>query len=471
MEKFYDRGRMHELRSLEELYMRNEFTFAVIYGRRRVGKSALIREFLRRGNKKAIMFTAAESTDNENLEDFSQSIYKMIHPELGSHGVFRSWDGAFEYIAEASKKEKAVVVIDEYPYLAKARPSISSELQRCMETTMAGTDIMLILCGSSMNFMENQVLGYQSPLYGRRTAQYKIEPLDYYDSAEFFGSAGAEDKLLGYAATGGIPQYLNVISRKGTVAEGIEDAFFDKSGFLHEEPYNLLKQELREPAVYNAIIGAIASGATKLNEIAGKVKEDMSKVSKYLGVLINLGIIKREVPMLSEKNAKGVYTICDDMYRFWYRFVRKETALIKKGAPNIFDEKVRPFIQDFMGPVFEEVCREYLWRLNIKKKLPFMFSDIGRWWGGNPITKTETEIDIVAASAAKKDMIIGECKWQKEKVGPEVYNGLKEKAVLFPEKNIRYFLFSKAGFKPDLKKEAERDNRLTLVTLNDLFSI
>jgi len=469
VKKFYDRGRMHELRSLEELYARDEFTFAVIYGRRRVGKTSLIEEFIDRGNKRAVMFMAVESTDHENLENFSQSIYSMINPDLRSYGIFPTWNSAFEFITEESKKEKLVIVIDEYPFLAKARPSISSELQRCIDTMFLDTNIMLILCGSSMSFMENQVLGYQSPLYGRRTAQYKIEPFDYYDSAEFFGDASFEDKLLGYAVTGGVPLYLKIISKKDTVAEGIEDAFFSKSGFLREEPYNLLKQELREPAVYNAIIGAVASGATRLKDIADKVKEDASKVSKYMGSLIDLGILKREVPMLSNDGHRGIYAVSDNMYRFWYRFVRKEASLIKRSGEDVFEENVRPFISDFLGPIFEDVCKEYLWRLNVRKELPFLFSNIGKWWGGNPITRTETEIDIIAASTVKRDLIVGECKWKNKETGTDVFTLLKEKAALFPDRDIHYYIFSRSGFTSELKKEAKRNERLTLVDLDDLF--
>lgn len=468
MKKFFDGGRMRELRSLEELYSRSGFAFAVVYGRRRVGKTSLISEFIDRGEKKAIRFTATENTGRINRESFSSSVFR-IYPELSALGSFPSWESAFRYIAGQANGEKLIIEIDEYPYLAKADPAISSEIQKCIDTVLQDTGILLILCGSSMSFMENQVLGYQSPLYGRRTAQYRIMPLDYYDSAEFFGGADPQDRLLGYAAAGGIPQYLNIISQAGTVREGIEKAFFTKYGSLYEEPQNLLKQELREPALYNAIISKIAGGATKLGEIAAKVGEDDSKVAKYIRTLIDLGILGREVPILSKNERNGIYCIKDSMYRFWYRFVPDSVTMIENGYENIYERKVEPHIPDFMGHAFETVCRQYLIRLNAQDRLPFLFDEIGRWWGGNPATKKETEVDVVARSGDR--LILGECKWKNRETGTDVCRDLKERSAVFPGKDIHYFIFSKSGFTKDLTEEAEGDSRLTLVGLDDLFRV
>jgi len=466
MAKFFDGGRKRELKSLEELYSRDEFSFAVIYGRRRVGKTSLISEFISRGNKKAIRFTSTENTDTVNRESFSQSVFS-VYPELSLLKVFPTWESVFEYIATQAKGEKLVVEIDEFPYLAKANAAISSEIQKCIDKILQSTKIMLILCGSSMSFMENQVLGYESPLYGRRTAQYKILPLDYFDSSEFFGNASLQEKLLGYAVTGGIPQYLNAVSRAPTIEEGIASTFFSKHGFLYEEPQNLLKQELREPALYNAIIAAIAGGATKLNEITTKVREPSSKIVKYIKNLTDLGIIEKEISILAENERNGIYCIKDNMYRFWYRFVPSVTTLIESGYENIYEKKIKQFIPVFMGHVFEAVCRQYLIRLNAKDKLPFLFDSIGRWWGGNPITKKESEIDIIAVS--KDKLIVGECKWQNEEVSQTVYKELKQKAAMFSDKALYFYIFSKSGFTAGLVEEAKTDNALKLVDLSDLF--
>jgi len=471
MERFYEEGRSHELAYLEEQYESDKFEFAVIYGRRRVGKTSLIKEFIRRGDKKAIRFTATENTDIVNREDFSQTVFSA-YPGMSSLMCFPRWETAFEYIAKEAKNERIIVSIDEYPYLAKAHPPISSELQMCIDTFLRDTKTFLILCGSSMSFMENQVLGYQSPLYGRRTSQYSIRPLDYYSSAEFFGNAGYEDKLLGYAVTGGIPLYLSIIADAKAVAEGIDRSFFFTKGLLYEEPHNLLKQELREPALYNSIIRTIANGATKLSEISSKVKEADSTAGKYIRNLISLGILEKEAPMFADTDRAGRYRIKDGMYRFWHRFVPKAADLIEDGRKNIFMSIETSMISDFMGHAFEDVCRQYLRRMNVRDKLPFLFNKIGRWWGGNPITKAETEIDIIAASDGKA--ILGECKWINKKMGTEIYEGLREKMRAVPQligRDVHFYLFSRSGFTESLLREAEKDERLRLVGLNDLFDM
>jgi AAA+ ATPase superfamily predicted ATPase len=470
MKQFYDSGRTHELNSLDELYNKDGFAFAVVYGRRRVGKTSLIDEFVKRGKKKAIRFTAVENTDVMNRARFSRSIFS-VYPTLSKITSFPSWESAFDYIVEQAKGEKLILEIDEYPYIAKAYPPISSELQAYIDLVLQNSNIMLILCGSSMSFMENQVLGYQSPLYGRRTAQYQIGPLDYYDSAEFFAKASLEDKLLGYAVTGGVPQYLSVISEAADIGKGIDKAFFTKEGFLYEEPQNLLKQELREPAVYNAIITAVANGATKLNDIAAKVKEPDSKVSKYIKGLIELDIIEKEISMFAQNERNGIYRIKDGMYRFWYRFVPDVVMLIENRRDRIYEREVSQFVSEFMGHAFEDICKQYLIRLNVGDKLPFLFKEIGRWWGGNPITKKETEIDIIASSSNGKKVIIGECKWQNTLADVSIYANMKERAAMFADKEIYFFIFSKTGFTEGLMKEAERNDRLTLVGLKDLFNV
>lgn len=466
MNRFYESGRIRELQSLDSAYAREGFAFAVIYGRRRVGKTSLIKEFISRGDKKAIRFTATESTDTANRENFSQSVFS-IYPEMSTLGCFPSWESALKYIASQSARERIVVAIDEYPYLAKANRSISSEFQKCIDEILQDTNVFLILCGSSMSFMENQVLGYQSPLYGRRTLQYKIMPLDYYDSAEFFPDANHQEKILGYAVTGGIPLYLSVIAQSKKIETGIANAFFLKNGFLYEEPQNLLKQELREPALYNTIITAIAGGATRLGEIAARVGETDSKIAKYINNLIALGIIEKELPVLSSGKRGSIYYIKDNMYRFWHRFVPGLVTLIENDYEKVYDLRVKPYLPDYMGSIFETVCRQYLLRRNIREKLPFLFDNVGRWWGGNPVTKKETEIDIAAAS--NDNLILGECKWTNKEVGFSVFNELKEKAVLFPDKNIHFFLFSKSGFTLPLVEDEKSDEHLHLISLDDLF--
>jgi len=297
-------GRERELEELETLYDREGFKFVVVYGRRRVGKSTFIQKFIDIDDKPNISFLSLEQTDKQNLEGFSEAVLDRYGEARGFLDSFGSWEKAFDYIVGQVKRERLVLFIDEYPYLSGANNGISSIFQKYADGAFRKTNITLILCGSSMSFMENQVLGAQSPLYGRRDMQFKIEPFDYYDSARFFEGWNNEDKAFAYAVTGGIPLYLARLKNHGNIADGIKNEFLKKNGALYEEPRNLLMQELREPAVYNAIIKSIADGASKPNDIAMKAGEEGKKVSKYLTTLINLRFVKKETPVIGGTGAR-----------------------------------------------------------------------------------------------------------------------------------------------------------------------
>jgi AAA+ ATPase superfamily predicted ATPase len=316
--------------------------------------------------------------------------------------------------------------------------------------------------------MEKQVLGAKSPLYGRRDMQFKIEPFDYYESARFFEGWSNIDKALAYAVTGGIPLYLNRIKQNGNIAEGIKNEFLKKNGSLYEEPRNLLMQELREPSIYNAIIKAIASGATKPNEIAAKAGEDSKKVSKYLNTLISLHLVQKEVPVIGGKARGGIYKLSDNMFRFWYRFVINNNMNIEAGMKDyVYTEKVSPNFSDYMGLIFEDICIQYLRRKNKEAALPFVFDNTGRWWGNNPIKKSQEEIDIIAYSG--KSAIFGECKWT-DTVSADVLISLKDKAKMFGQFDKKYYyIFSKGGFSDSLISLAKSSKDVVLIDLNEIF--
>lgn len=300
-------GRDWELNELERLYDTTDFQMAVIYGRRRVGKSTLIRQFIQK--KKAVVFTAVESTAEKNLELFSQSIYAALLPQMKTLPSFANFETAFEFLSEQAKEERIIVVIDEYPYLAGADRSISSRLQSYIDEKFKNGKMFLILCGSSMSFMENQVLGYQSPLYGRRTAQFKIHPFDYRTSALFAPEYSLEDKALMYAVTGGIPKYLELFDTKTDVHENMIRLFFNDNGYLYEEPSNLMKQEMRDASNYNAVVEALSCGANRISELVGKAHLDTATITYCLKSLMSLGIVEKEAAMTEEDNKKKTHYV------------------------------------------------------------------------------------------------------------------------------------------------------------------
>jgi len=437
-----------------------------MYGRRRVGKTALISEFIK--DKEAIYFTGQETNAKDNLESLSHSIFTISNDFKASAPVFASYNEALEAVFNISQSRRIILAIDEYPYLAYSYRGISSLLQTFIDKYKETSKLFIILCGSSLSFMENQVLGYKSPLYGRRTSQFRIMPFDFAQTKEYFadGNFSKEDIALLYGITGGIPLYLSLMDKQLSVEENIKQNFLSSSGYLFEEPGNLIKQECREPAQYNAIIKAIANGASKLSEICGKAGMESGLCSTYISKLISIGIVKKEYPFREETSRKTIYTLADGMFRFWYRFIPENMALIQRGESNLAFEQISPQISAYMGNVFEEICKQYLWQKNLAKHLPFMFTDAGRWWGTNKKKKSECEIDIVAAN--KDDAVFAECKWTNERVGADIIDTLIERGELFNYNRKFFFLFAKTGFTDGAKSRADVEKNITLILYQDM---
>ncbi len=463
--------RENELKRLNARYQKGKFECIVIYGRRRVGKTALINEFCK--DKPTVFFSALNATIQENIKSLSKSIALYKNPDVGVAPEYPSFDAAMEEISRLSKNERIIFVIDEYPYLAKADPSVSSRLQHLIDHVWSKSNLYLILCGSSMSFMEYQVLGYESPLYGRRTAQFKIEPLTYRETAIFNPSLSNEDNALVYGITGGVPHYINKLDVRESVEEALIENVFERSSYLFEEPENLLKQELREPAVYNSIITSIAEGSSRLNEIATKIGMETGVCSKYLMVLMELGIIKRETPLEEDSKKRTVYRISDNFFYFWYRFVPQNITAISTGRiRRNYEKAVKSQLHDYMGLIFEKMCREYL--LYYAEDLPIELKEVGEWWGTDSATRKQVQIDVVASSAVsteggKKEYIIGSCKFKKEKIGVDELELLKHYAEVFGSGNKHYFyIFSLSGFTRGLQELSE-NGEVKLITLNDMY--
>ena len=461
---FYCRDK--ELLDLNKRYQKENFECIVIYGRRRVGKTALINEFCE--GKSTGFFSALNASSQENLAALSKAIYEKDHPGAESAPVFQNYEAAFTEITRMAESERLVFVIDEYPYLAKANKSISSRLQHIIDHIWKNGRLFLILCGSSMSFMEYQVLGYESPLYGRRTGQFKIQALTYKEMTAFNSELTNEQQALVYGITGGIPHYINKLDVEGDIDTALKENLFNTSSYLFEEPENLLKQELREPAIYNSVISAIAGGASRANEIATKVGLESAVCAKYLKVLLDLGLIKKETPLTEKPGKKTIYAIGDNFFRFWYRFVPQNTSAISAGRiDRIYDAAIKKYYPDYMGLTFEQMCREYL--LRYAEDLPILLSDVGQWWGTDAKAKKEVQIDIVGSPMEGKEYIIGSCKYRNDPIGVDELELLKGYAEAFGcGKKYHYYIFSKSGFTKGLQELGEQ-KEVTLVTLEDMY--
>lgn len=457
-------GRENELNTLNRLYSSDKFEFAVIYGRRRVGKTALINEFVK--DKDNIFFTGVETNEKQNLDNFSRSI--MEYNTGVAMGVsFNNFQMALEHIFEIAKIKRIVFVIDEYPYVARASKSFASTLQFLIDKNKDTSKLFLILCGSSMSYMEDHVLAYKAPLYGRRTAQFKIKPFEFLEACRYFKNFSDEDKALAYGIVGGTPQYLMQFDDSLSIEQNIKNTLLNPSSFIFEEPSNLLKQEVREPAIYNAVITAIATGSSKMNEISNKIDEDTSVCATYIKNLITLGIVKKESPYGEKSTRKTIYSIEDHMFRFWYRFVSENIPTISRGAIDLAYNRIAFELSSYMGGIFEDICKQYLWKLLLEGKCAVNFTDLGRWWGANPKTKSQEEIDIMGA--AKDTGLFAECKWTNEKVDLGVLEKLIERSSLFNYKKTHFYLFAKTGFTKGCIDKANEMGNVTLVIYEDML--
>lgn len=457
-------GRNTELKTLDKLYRSNKFEFAVIYGRRRVGKTALINEFSK--DKDTIFFTGVETNAKQNLENFSRCIMEY-QTGFALDSSFASFQAALEYVFQLDQKKRLVLVIDEYPYVARASKSFTSTLQLLIDKNKDSSKLFLILCGSSMSYMEDNVLAYKAPLYGRRTAQLKIQPFDFFESCRYFENFSGEDKALAYGIMGGTPQYLMQLDDRLSIEDNIKNTHLNPASSIFEEPNNLLKQEVREPAIYNAVITAIATGASKISEISGKIDEDTSVCATYIKNLISLGIVKKEMPYGEKSGRKTIYSIEDNMFRFWYRFVPENTSLISRGAADLAYSRIAPELSAYMGGVFEEICKQYLWRLLLAGKCAVRFTELGHWWGTNPKTRTQEEIDIMGTD--KDSALFGECKWTNDKVDLGVLETLVERSSLFHFGKTHFYLFSKSGFTKGCIDKAAALGNVSLVSYGDML--
>jgi len=474
-------GREAELNFLEDKYSQTGGQLIVLYGRRRVGKTETLREFCK--GKKHVFFSCRECTDRLQLKSFSAQILKENIPAGAYISEFQNWEKAFLSVPELPYgDEKRLIIIDEFPYMCKGNDGIPSLLQSLWDGVFKDKNVMFVLCGSAMSFIEKQLLAEKNPLYGRATGIYKMKEMGFYDAIRFFPEYSAKDKILAYSILGGIPHYLRQFDSKLTLNENIKRNILTKGCALYSEVEFLLRQELRETPLYNSIIEAVALGNTKLNDISTKsLIDDTSKTSVYLKNLIELEIIKREFSVadgIKEKsNAnRGLYRLTDNFFRFWYAFVFTNFSELETGdVDGVFDYNIAPMLGDHAATAFEDVCREYVRKLQRTGKLPFRYSKIGRWWGkttvrrGGILETTETEIDILAISKNSDAYLIGECKFKDRPFkysefldATAKFKTTKENAILY------YWLFSASGFDDKITEAAKSSDKIRLCGFDDI---
>ncbi len=460
-------GRKKELNHLNELYESNAFEFLVMYGRRRVGKTTILQEFAEHSN--SIFFPAREKNDALNLDDFSKVVqYHFDHNFIAS---FSSWEDAFNYIS-SKVEQRTTIIIDEFTYIIKENPSIKSILQHVIDLSWKNKNIFLILCGSSVSIMENDVMGRKSPLHDRQTSSLEIKPFDYLESSAFFKSYTNEEKLLTYGILGGIPRYLEAVDSNISIKKNIETKIIRNGAYLHEEPDNLLKAELREINVYSSILSAIANGRNKIIDIANFIHEDRTKVAKYLITLQTLRLIEKRVPCGEpETSKKSIYVIKDNFFKFWFRYEFTNNSYYAMLGAKEASKEIMDDISNLMGDAFEDICKEYIIRLAKQRKLPFIPYHLGKWWGTNPVIKAQDDVDLLAIDKTGKKAIFIECKFTSQPMPYDEYEDLVTATKAFPNIEEKHLWFiSKSGYTKSVVEQAKKDHA-TLLTIDDLFNL
>lgn len=448
MKHFVDREQ--EMETLQSEYEKDGSALVVLYGRRRVGKTTLISEFIK--DKNALFFLASEESEAQNRSLLKEKVAEFINSDLLRSAEVKSWDVLFQSIMDTPFESKPVIVLDEFQYLGKANPAFSSIFQRIWEEILKDKSVMVILCGSLISMMESQTLAYGSPLYGRRTAQIRLKQIPFAYYHEFFPGKSHRELIEMYAVTGGVPKYIELFSESGDIYSAIRKCVLNRSGYLYDEPHFLLQQEVTEVGSYFSIMRAIAAGNSKLSAISAVLEIKATSLTKYLKTLIDLDILEREVPITEEnpeRSKKGLYKIKDNYLRFWFAFVYPNMSFIESGHSEIVMNKIKKsLVRNHIAFVYEDVCKERMWELNAEDRWPFNFTKLGRYWDAR------TEIDIAAIDPEGKNLILGECKYWQEPVDVDVLRNLEAKtdAVDWERNNrkVWYVLFSVSGFTDEL---------------------
>ena len=453
-------GRKKELNELNFRFNNSKKEFGVIYGRRRIGKSTLINEFLK--DKPNIFFQAKKDSMYGNLRSFSYEIDKLL--DLPKSFVFSSMEEAFDSLIEYAKEKRFVIAIDEYPYIVNQDASFPSILQEAIDR--APDNLFFLISGSDVGMLKNELEDHNSPLYKRRTFEMNVTKLKYSESLEYLKNVDNETKIKYLSFTSTYPYYLSAMDFDIPFEDNIKRLLFNEYGTFFTLPDQLLSNSLNTQDVYNAILYAVSKRKRSNKEIAEYIHEDEAKVSKYIKTLLQSELLdKRETYNGNKKTV--YYEIGDPMLRFWYMFIFNNMEKIRMNGEFVYNN-LQEDIKQFICYGFEEVSRLYMDELNSKGLLGNIFAPFKPYKVEKSILNRSIEIDGLSNDDEK--LIVMECKYRKEKFTLSMLKHLEESASVFPSKYKRvYYLFSKNGFDDEIKKI--QSDKYHIVELDDMFNI
>jgi Predicted ATPase (AAA+ superfamily) len=449
-------NREEELHFLKEKWLQDEPQLIVVYGKRRVGKTELTIRFSK--DKPHFYFLCERIPLRNQLKKFTESIGNYFQDEFLPPDGFKDWETLLKYIA--GKNQKLVITIDEFSYLIETDPAIPSSFQKAWDLYLKNSNVFLILTGSSISMMERSVLFYKAPLYGRRTGQILVRPFRFRELKKMFPEKDFDEILSIYSMVGGTALYLNKFKNKPYL-QVVRDEILKKGEPLYEEVEFLLREELKEPRNYFVILEAISLGKHRLSEIINETGFDKGTVSRYISILNDIQITKKEIPItekIPEKSRKGIYVIEDNFVNAWFRFVFRNRSLLEENRTKEVLSKIEASMGELLSKNYEKIAGELLFETIATGRIKLRFDTFGRWWD------KDAEMDLVAINSATNEILFGEVKWSNKKIGVNIYNELKEKAgtVTWGKKGRKeYFaLFSKSGFTPDMLALAKKENIL-----------
>ncbi len=454
---FYNR--INELKFLETKFSTKEVELLIFWGRRRIGKSFLLKEFCDRKN--GLFLISTSSSTQDNLESFSFDLANHFNDDRLKINTLKSWDEFFVYIDE-KVTNRTFVVIDEYPYLVENKSGISSIFQKYWDSKLKNNkNLVMVLNGSAISMMEKETLEYRAPLYGRRTGQWFLEPFDVISANTFFGYKSMVQAIESFVVAGGVPYYCSILSNNKNLFSAIQNKILSKGEALFEEVDFLLRQEFKTPRSYFPILKTISQGAHKFGEISSKTGYDKSNLVKYISTLEKLKLIRREVPITEakpHKSRKSLYFLNDYFTDFWFNFVFPHLNELEFGnAEKILNEKIKPHFDYYVSrkvePIILDLLKHDYFNLNLN------FNTLGRYWDN------KTEIDIWGETE-QGELVLGEIKWTKTKCAEDIYFALVEKGKGFTKnRNAIYLLISKSGFTKEM--QSLKNKNLILIDLQE----
>lgn len=455
------KGRVSELNILQRKFDSDEFQMVVLYGRRRIGKTELMNEFMRRQKCKCISFTAVEQSEKELLSIMTETILDSLAPEMIGMVEFPSFEKLFEFIGNKAKDERIIFFIDEYPYLAKQCPYIQSVLQKITGSVWKESKLYFVLCGSLVAFMKDEVLAETAPLHGRATLELKLKPFNYLDTAEFVPEYSPEEKAIVYGLTNGVAKYIEQFNDSKSLEENIVNEYFTFGGyFTAEQIKTVITNDKQNPALYNSIVSAIATGHTRNNEIASYV--GMDDITYPLKVLQKAEIIEKRIAK------KTYYVLNDSMLVFWFKYANRAISLINAGkGERYYLNNVAENLHDYMGSVFEKMCKEYLFMKAGEDGFPIV-TEIDNYQQSVLDSEgklKQIEIDILGVEG-KDVKIIGECKFQNEKIDKITFEDFIDKTRHIKAKKPLLCFFSLSGFSDYVKENA---GDVILISIDNMY--